>query len=84
VFVDAVLNNTQVRYCHFLTCLLIFGWAIGVGAVMAIFHYSNNVITRSKKERRPKLSGARGSTKGDQRVAVMSVSPQQRIEPGKT
>ncbi|MBI3631059.1 MAG: MobA/MobL family protein [Candidatus Sungbacteria bacterium] len=40
---------------------------------MAIFHYSNNVITRSKKGEAAKLSGARGSTKGDQRVAVMSV-----------
>jgi hypothetical protein len=40
---------------------------------MAIYHYSSSVITRSKKGAAAKLSGARGSTAGDQRVAVMSV-----------
>jgi hypothetical protein len=40
---------------------------------MAIFHYSNNVIARSKKGAAAKLSEACGSTKGDQRVAVMPV-----------
>lgn len=66
-------NNTQVRYCPFLTFLLFLGGGFGWGIFLAIFHYSNNVITRSKKGAAAKLAGARGSTAGDQRVAVMSV-----------
>ncbi len=40
---------------------------------MAIYHYSGSVVTRSKKGAAAKASGARGSTKGDRRVAVSSV-----------
>lgn len=40
---------------------------------MAIYHYSTSVITRSKKGAMAKAKGARGSTRGDERVAVCSV-----------